>query len=1235
MDETTLSKVRQSLINVIKSNDVIKFKKLIQEIKNQVNDYSIIGIDLLAISIKNNTSPEMVETVLINDKYETLNYLFEDNGIEKTPLSLAIENCNFEVANLLIEYGANINSIPYYIFHSIININNSKYILEKSILLSSDRICRLIKDNKNFFIKQMLNNFYFNTEFILKFLLYYQKQTTISNKKLEYIILKENNKIKFNESMYEAAIFSNNYEALNLLYLNDTRENSQILKDIFNVYCAHNNLVKSQFIIQRIKNIELKSSLNLMIVDREKLKELIIANNVKKVKIFLKEKNKQLEGYNEQYDQHRDLLKLAVEHDLGIPMINFIIQQGHYDNLNYIITVNDVSAPLLYFVFLKEKYQLFEFLIEKGANINYGNIFISLYFKNCINNKNIRYFLNVNLKPNVHILQHFIIDGKISLLETFFNFSIYNNQFVLDLLSIYEKRTLQSHSQLQSRITIEKNKFDSMMPILYNTALDNNNYEAISILNRYDYRNNNTVSINLFQLFQQTSKKYEIINKIKNKELKIAVDDYFLNNLIYSDDHRRIIKEYIKEEDLCGLKNYIMINNFSISFISDYHFDPLIYAIQRSSSYKMVKFIVLQYPNLNYSVELKWYDEDNGNEKNEKNSVNNINDNNNNDDNDNNSDDSDDDDDDSDDGDNENNDHDGNEDINEKEFTAPLLWALVNNDFKVADLLIEHGANINYNINYKIFYKEIGYLLNINNCLNFRNLNYLLKHGYIVTFDFIASLIKRKRNAFIKLIFNHFVFDHQSILKFLFFSKNRIPLSQQQLNDFIHKQQFNIYIGYYWYKDAIAYHNNKALDLFMNHSISVNQQFGVFEVNQLLVKSFDVSNFYFIKKLFQYTHFDINTIDINKILELLRYNNSDSESSVEEEGIGKENEEGEENEESKEEVLSQEEILKGEDGFIENNTPDIIKYFVKNMINNESFSFHKFQFETLLELISRVESVSKIKYLVQLCLDHPSFDFAEIDFEKIINISMKEVREVTLMKWIIEKSFHHPTFDFKRYHFESLLIAINYYRDTELLRYFIKQSLAHETFDFTNITIKKILFFVVEIDGRQSIFDFYIQMLLGCENFRMKYVNLTEFFSTISKMSNSNFDILNYVNKYFIEHPTFDFNDGISIESLLITFSKLENIKVVQYFSKLLLHHKTLNLQCPLTIKKLLFTLCKINNIPYTKFVLEQLFSSNKFNTKIFKSKSLYYEKMISLANKYHNQYIIEFINNYLINRKE
>ena len=57
--------------------------------------------------------------------------------------------------------------------------------------------------------------------------------------------------------------------------------------------------------------------------------------------------------------------------------------------------------------------------------------------------------------------------------------------------------------------------------------------------------------------------------------------------------------------------------------------------------------------------------------------------------------------------------------------------------------------------------------------------------------------------------------------------------------------------------------------------------------------------------------------------------------------------------------------------------------------------------------------------------------------------------------------------------------------------------------------------------------------------------------------------------------------------------------------------------------------LCKINNDSYTKFVLELFFPNT---TESIKLKSLNCEKMLFLANQYHNQSIIDFIHDNLIN---
>jgi len=177
---------------------------------------------------------------------------------------------------------------------------------------------------------------------------------------------------------------------------------------------------------------------------------------------------------------------------------------------------------------------------------------------------------------------------------------------------------------------------------------------------------------------------------------------------------RNIILEYIENDNLFELKNYISVDNINLKNINNENFDLLIYAIKKDASINIIQYIVQQceYKTLNYTIK------ENGHEY------------------------------------------------------SPLLTALSKNKYEISDFLIENKADINYP-----FHNVIGYL-KTNNNLNKNNLKYILNKGYKVkniTTDLIESLIKDSQNEFLEIILKYYKYNQNFILKLLnYYNRQKI-----------------------------------------------------------------------------------------------------------------------------------------------------------------------------------------------------------------------------------------------------------------------------------------------------------------------------------------------------------------------------------------------------------------------------------------------------------------------------
>eukprot|EP00833_Pecoramyces_ruminatium_P015386 jgi/Orpsp1_1/1189418/evm.model.d7180000071903.1 len=249
--------------------------------------------------------------------------------------------------------------------------------------------------------------------------------------------------------------------------------------------------------------------------------------------------------------------------------------------------------------------------------------------------------------------------------------------------------------------------------------------------------------------------------------------------------HRQIVCNLIKRSNIDKLKLYLK-NNYIVLRLLEYggnqynakYINFLIFAIECNSSFEMIKFIIdeCQYETLNFSF---------------------------------------------------------------KDYGSPLFYSIKIMKFKIADFLINNGADINtrYFINKKIDTKGIFYYLGNNNLfkqnLNKNNeniqslnerLNYILNNGLDITTNVINELIKynddnNNNNYILKFILNKSINYNNYILKY----KTRILLKNKKRkeDDIIKEIEDNkvIIINNRTIEIAIENENYEALNIiwsFMN-----------------------------------------------------------------------------------------------------------------------------------------------------------------------------------------------------------------------------------------------------------------------------------------------------------------------------------------------------------------------------------------------------------------------------------
>eukprot|EP00833_Pecoramyces_ruminatium_P010987 jgi/Orpsp1_1/1185019/evm.model.c7180000092000.1 len=356
----------KKIIDIIKNDDINEFKSYIRDNNIQIKNLNNKNYDLLINSIENDASIDMIDSIINYGKYKSLNYsIFKSpDYVEKSPLSTAIGRNNFKLADYLIDYGADINYIGNDFQDMTCTFQNINYIIKNKINIEK-LIYNIIKENKNIFLIRILRNLIYSNVFILNLINIYKQHTPLTNEQLYNTLLDEKQKFQFNESTYIAAINNYNYDAISILYDYDLREKSVILNDFYNIF--NQNEYAKLDILNNIKNTELKvqienqfikdlENINTDLDNEDNIYKLIKNNNLTELKNYVKKNGIQLFKYNDKYNGNHDFLKIAIENNVSLKMISYIIDQCHYEKFNYDININRKPSTLLYYVLSHHQY---------------------------------------------------------------------------------------------------------------------------------------------------------------------------------------------------------------------------------------------------------------------------------------------------------------------------------------------------------------------------------------------------------------------------------------------------------------------------------------------------------------------------------------------------------------------------------------------------------------------------------------------------------------------------------------------------------------------------------------------------------------------------------------------------------------------------------------------------------------------------------------------------------------
>jgi len=375
------------------------------------------NFDTLIYSIENDFSMEEISFIIENFKYENLNlYIYDENngnnGMYKVPLFSAIARNKFDIADLLIENGADIKyKIPVYnngnIFAYLIDITynfrknnlddnnfglnyrNIEYIFGKNFKLNnsdSKVIYKLIEEcieptDKNIdtsleifdLIRKIFNEYIFDSSFMKKIIKMY-RNNDITKEKLEELINIEKRKIDIEDEYYS-------YPSNNYFTIVDEKTRYNIIKTLFENDGSIPIIMAYRAIRFKIFNISSKlNDRNLEIFARSFTKNYLDHKKIYKLVIDYNEVD------NNKRRDIRDLIQaLLYEHENeGNRYLNYIlIVFIRYDKKNlikYLIEEDDFELdinepdhkdryPVIEALNYNNK-EIFEYLLRKGADCN-------------------------------------------------------------------------------------------------------------------------------------------------------------------------------------------------------------------------------------------------------------------------------------------------------------------------------------------------------------------------------------------------------------------------------------------------------------------------------------------------------------------------------------------------------------------------------------------------------------------------------------------------------------------------------------------------------------------------------------------------------------------------------------------------------------------------------------------------------------------------------------------------
>jgi len=258
LHDVILYRQREELKTIISNNSVIDLFLFLKINKKNLEEINSENFDVLYYAIKYNRNITDIRSIIDNFNYSNFNYLFQikdddDNNENITPLMYALEKQRFDICNMLLMYGADINykmldenmnniilielyergQLNVEIIHYLFKLYKEYNIFQnKKLLVSKNLIKALIMNYRNdcfiILINELINetnhfdNSWYETALECNNFTLIDELYKIDKKdsmaKIEYFKDLANKSEKYLQSIYALLFFSSNEELKSFIY---------------------------------------------------------------------------------------------------------------------------------------------------------------------------------------------------------------------------------------------------------------------------------------------------------------------------------------------------------------------------------------------------------------------------------------------------------------------------------------------------------------------------------------------------------------------------------------------------------------------------------------------------------------------------------------------------------------------------------------------------------------------------------------------------------------------------------------------------------------------------------------------------------------------------------------------------------------------------------------------------------------------------------------------------------